>query len=78
MITDKFRNPTQSFRCILRGPSESVFLTNLMLNSINEYDKIIINSHILHQDLYQKLFICFSNCLPIHIIPQFSMKKILI
>ena len=36
---------------------------------MNEYDKINIYSHSLHQTLYQKLFKCFSNYLPSHIIP---------
>ena len=55
------------------GPSEcgkSYFLTNLILNIINEYDKIYIYSPSLHQDLYQKLNKCFSNYIPIHIIPN--------
>ena len=59
--------------CILTGPSEcgkSVFLTNLILNIINEYDKIYIYSPSLHQELYQKLIKCFSNYIPIPIIPN--------
>ena len=47
-----------------------MFLTNLILNIINEYDKIYIYSPSLHQDLYQKLIKCFSNHIPIHIIPN--------
>ena len=47
-----------------------MFLTNLILNIINEYDKIYIYSPSLHQDLYQKLIKCFSNYIPIHIIPN--------
>ena len=46
-----------SIRCIITGLSEcgkSVFLTNLILKTINEYDKIYIYSPSLHQDLYQK------------------------
>ena len=68
---EKFLYPTHPVRCIITGPSEcgkSVFLTNLILNIINEYDKIYIYSPSLHQDLYQKLFKCFSNYIPIHII----------
>ena len=49
---------------------KSVFLTNLILNIINEYDKIYIYSPSLHQKLYQKLIKCFSNYIPIHIIPN--------
>ena len=65
--------PNHPVRCIITGPSEcgkSVFLTILNLNIINEYDKIHIYSHSLHQDLYQKLFKCFSNYIPINIIPN--------
>ena len=60
-------------RCIITRPSEcgkSVFLTNLVLNIINEYDKIYIYSPSLHQDLYQKLIKCFSNYISIKIIPN--------
>ena len=60
-------------RCIITGPSnvgKSVFLTNLVLIIINEYDKIYIYSPSLHQGLYQKLIKCFSNHIPIHIIPN--------
>ena len=65
--------PQNPVRCIITGPSEcgkSVFLTNLIVYIINEYDKIYIYSPSLHQDLYQKLIKCFSNCIPIHIIPN--------
>ena len=70
---EKTSNPNHPLRCIITGPSEcgkSVFLTNLILNIINEYDKIYIYSPFLHQDLYQKLIKCFSNYIPIHIIPN--------
>ena len=70
---EKFLYPTHPFRCIITGPSnvgKSVFLINLILNIINEYDKIYIYSPSLHQDLYQKLIKCFSNQIPIHIIPN--------
>ena len=68
---EKSLYPKHPVRCIITGPSwsgKSVFLTNLILN-INEYDKIYIYSPSLHQDLYQKLIKCFSNYIPIHIIP---------
>ena len=48
---------------------------NLNLNIINEYDKIYIYSPSLHQDLYQKLFKCFNNYIPIHIIPNISNEE---
>ena len=70
---EKFLYPTHPVRCIITGPSEygkSVFLTNLILNIINEYDKIYIYSPSLHQNLYQKLIKCFSNYIPFHIIPN--------
>ena len=66
---EKYLYPNHPVRCIITGPSEcgkSVFLTNLILNIINEYDKIYIYSPSLHQDLYQKLIKCFSNYIPIH------------
>ena len=69
----KILYPKHSFRCIITGPSEcgkSVFLTNLISNIINEYGKIYIYSPSLHQNLYQKLIKCFSNYIPIHIIPN--------
>ena len=70
---EKFLYPNHPARCILTGPSEcgkSVFLTNLILNFIEENDKIYIYSPSLHQDLHQKLIKCFSNYIPIHIIPN--------
>ena len=46
------------------------FLTNLILNIINQYDKIYIHSPSLHQNLYQKSIKCFSKFIPIHKIPN--------
>ena len=60
-------------RFIITGSSEcgkSIFLTNSILNIINEYDKIYIYSPTLHQNLYQKIIKCFSIYIPIHIIPN--------
>ena len=70
---EKILYPKHPVRCIITGPSDcgkSVFLTNLILNNINDYDKMYIYSPSLHQDLYQKLIKCFSNYIPIHIIPN--------
>ena len=70
---EKILYPNHPVRCIITGPSEcgkSVFLTNLVLNIINEYDKKYIYSPSLHQDLYQKLIKGFSNFIPIKIIPK--------
>ena len=42
---DKSLYPHHPVHCIITGPSEcgkSVFLTNLILNIINEYDKMYI------------------------------------
>ena len=68
---EKFLYPNHPVRCIITGPSEcgkSVFLTNSIINIIDEFDKLYIYSPSLHQDLYQKLIKCFSDCIPIHII----------
>ena len=70
---DKSLYPNQAVRCIITGPTKcgkSVLLTNLILNIINEYNKTYIYSPSLHQDSYQKLIKCFSNFIPIHIIPN--------
>ena len=70
---DNYLSPNHPVRSIITGPSEcgkSVLLTNLILKIINEYEKIYIYSPSLHQDLYQKLIKCFTNYIPIHIIPN--------
>ena len=46
-----------------------------MLNNIIENDKIYIYSPSLHQDLYQKINICFSNYIPYNIIPNILNKE---
>ena len=66
-----FLYPSHPVRCIT-GPSEcgkSVFLSNLISNTIKEWDKIYIYSPRIHQDLYRKLIECISKYIPIHIIP---------
>ena len=68
---ENFLYPSHPVRCKITGSSEcskSVFLTNLFLNIINEYDEIYIHSPSLHQNLYQKLIKCSSNYIPINII----------
>ena len=70
-MNEKLLYPTHPVRSLITGPSEcgkSIFLTNLILNIINEYDKIYIYSPSLHQDLYQKLFKCFTSYIPINIV----------
>ena len=72
-MMEKILYPNLPARCIIPGPSKlrkSVFLTKLILNIINDYDKIYMYSRSLHQDLYQKLIICFSDYIPINIIPN--------
>ena len=73
MNIGKYFYPIHPVRCIITCPSssgKSVFLTNSFLNIISEYDKIYIYPPSPHQDLYQKLIKCFSNYIPIHIIPN--------
>ena len=75
---EKFLNSNHPLRCNICGPSNvgnSVFLTKLKLNFINEYDKIYIYSPSLHEDLYQKLINCFSIYIPIHIKPNILSKE---
>ena len=70
---ERFLYPTHPVRRIIPGPSEcgkSVFLTNLILNIFNEYNKIYISSPSLHQNIYRKLIRCFTKDVPVHIIPN--------
>ena len=70
---DEILYPQHPVRCSITGPSEcgkSVFLTNLILNIINEYKNKYIHSPSLHQDFYPKQIKSFSNYIPIHIIPN--------
>ena len=67
---DNFLYPNHPVRCIITGPFEcgkSVFLTNIISNIINEYDKIYKYSPIFHQLLYEKIIKCLRNYIPIHI-----------
>ena len=69
----KLLYPSHTVRCIVTGPSEcvkSVFLTNLILYFINDIDKIYIYSPSLHQVLHQKIIKCFSDYIPIDILPN--------
>ena len=75
---EKFLYPHHTLHCIITGPSccgKSVFLTNLILYILNEYDRIYMYSPSLHPDLYQKLFKCFSNYIIIHIIPNILKEE---
>ena len=78
MKLEKIYYAEHTVRCIITGPSESgksVFLTNLILNNINEYSKLYIYSPSLQQGFYQKLTKCFTNYIPIHIIPNILNEK---
>ena len=73
MTFDKKLYLIHPVRCIITGPSEcgkSVFLTNLILNIFNEYDKMNNYLPSIHEDLYQNVIECFSRYIPIHIIPK--------
>ena len=73
MKMEKNFYPNHPVRCIITGSSEcgkSVFLINLILNIINEYNKSYIYSPSLHQDLYQKIIKYLTNYIPICIIPN--------
>ena len=68
---EKILYPSDSVRAIFTGSLNSGkthFLTNLILNIVNEFYKIYIYSPSLHQDLYQKLIKCFNNFLPLNVI----------
>ena len=52
-------------------------LTNSILNIVKEFGKINIYSPSLHQDLYQKIFKCSSNYIPINIIPKILIEEAL-
>ena len=78
MTIDKILYPQHPVGCIITGPSErgkSVFQTNLILNVINEYDKLYIYSPSLQQDLYQKLIKCFTSYIFINIIPNILTEE---
>ena len=70
---DKILYPTRPVRFVKTRPSnvgKSVFLTSLILIFITDSDKIYIYSPSLLQDIYRKIFKCFSICKPVHIIPN--------
>ena len=65
---DKFLYPTHPVRCIITGPSEcgkSVFLTNLILNNINEFEKTYIDSPSLQQDYIRSYLNVLATIYPI-------------
>ena len=55
---DKDVYPKHPVRCIITAPSnvgKCVFVTNLILNNINEYDKIYISVHQVFMKIYIKI-----------------------
>ena len=73
MNKENYLYPNHPVRCIIIGPSEcgkSVFLTNLSVSNINEYKKNTSTHEVFIKILYQNIFKCFSNYIPIHIIPN--------
>ena len=79
MTIGNFFYPNRPVRCNVTSPSEcgkSVFVANLILYIIDEYDKIYIYSTSLHQDFYQKLLEYFSNYIPIHITPTILKEEV--
>ena len=77
---DKVLYPTHPVRCINAESIDcgnSAFLTNLILNINNEFEKNHIYSSNLHQELYQKLFKCFSKYIAIHIFPNISIEEVI-
>ena len=69
---------THPVRCIIARPSEcgeSVFLTIINLNIIDEFEKMYIYSPSLHHYLYQKLNKTFSIYIPITIIPKILIEE---
>ena len=75
---DNFLYRTHAVRCIICGPSssgKSVFLTNLILNTINEHEKIYIHSPFLHEDINRKLYQSFSNYIPNNLIRNILNEK---
>ena len=73
----KFLYPKHPVCCIITGFSccgKSVFLTISILNIINEYDKIFIDSS-LYQELHQKIIKSFSNYIANNIIPNILIEK---
>ena len=71
--SNKFLFPSHPCRVIITGPSnvgKTYFLTNIVFNFINEYDKIYNFSPSLLQNLYEKLIKSFNNYIPINKISE--------
>ena len=78
---EKILYPSDSVRTIITGPSNSgktYFLSNLILNIIDDFQKIYLYSPSLHQELYQKIIKCFNAFLPLHVIQNILNEGILL
>ena len=78
MEMNKILYPSNPVRAIITGPSNSGkthFLTKLILNNIDDFQKIYIYSPSLHQDLYQKLIKCFNAFLPLTVIQNILKRR---
>ena len=78
MIMQNFLYPQHPVYCVFTWPSNvgiNYFLTILILNNITEFENLYIYSTSLHQDLYQKVIISFSNYLPIKTIPNILNRE---
>ena len=70
--------PDQPVRCIITGPSEkgkTTLLIHLILNIVNDYDKIYIYSPSIHQESYRKLIRCFECTIPVTDIVKLQRLK---
>ena len=70
---ENFQYPQHRVHCIITAPGccgKSGFLKNLILNIINDFNRIYIYSPSLHQDFYQKLNKNCSNYIPNNIMPN--------
>ena len=74
---DSFLKPPHPGGIIHIGPSQggkSICVTNLILNFINDFERIFTCSPYVHQDFYEILIECFSNFIPTDIIPTLLIK----
>ena len=71
---DNLLHLQQPVRCNITGPPEcgkSYVLMNSTLKLSTNSKETYIFSPILHQDLNQKIIKCFSNYIPVNIIPNY-------
>ena len=78
---DRFLYPQHPIRCAVTGPSQcgkSCFLSNLILISVNTFEKKYTYSPSLHQNLYQKLFTYFTEYIRVNIIPNILNEEYIV